>query len=50
MESEKIPGRQSNLEKEEQRCSLFSNYTTKLQLSKLYGTGPKTDTEINGTN
>jgi len=41
----------NNLEKEKQQkesCSLTSNYTTKLQKSKQYGTGTKTDTEING--
>ena len=29
--------------------SLASDYTTKLQLSKQYGTSTKTDTQINGT-
>ena len=30
-------------------CALGSDYTTKLQQSKQYGTGTKTDTQINGT-
>ena len=43
---------QSNLEKrmelEESTC-LTSDYTTKLQSSRQYGTGTKTEIQINGT-
>ena len=48
---------QSNLEKEEWSLSILnqkatfltSGYTTKLQSSRQYGTGTKTETQINGT-
>ena len=47
METQKIPNSQSSLEKEEWswRKSTFlnSDYTTKLQSSRQYGTGTETD-------
>ena len=51
---QKIPNGQSNPEKKkkqtkEQSSSLTSNYTTKLQSSKQYGTATKTDAKINET-
>ena len=52
METQKTPNSQNNLEKEEQEevsCSLISSYTIKLQYSKQYGTGAKTEKQINGT-
>ena len=51
METQKTPNRQSNLEKEkqlEESGSLTSDYTTKLQKSRQYGTGTKTEIQING--
>ena len=47
METQKTLKSQSNLEKEkqlEESHSLTSDYTTKLQSSKQYGTGTKTET------
>ena len=47
METQRTPNNQSNLEKKngaEESDSLTSDYTTKLQSSKQYGTG--TETEI----
>ena len=44
METQTTPSSQSNLEKEkqlEESSSLTSDYTTKLQSSKHYGTGTK---------
>ena len=44
MEAQKTPNSQSNIEKEkqlEESTFLTSDYTTKLQLSKQYGTGTK---------
>ena len=41
LEPKKTSNKQSNLEKEEQVCHLFSKYTTELRSSKQYGTGPK---------
>jgi len=52
METQKTLNSQSNLEKEkqlEESGSLTSNYTTKLQKSREYGTGTKTDIYINCT-
>ena len=52
METQKTPYSQNYLEKEkqlEEPGSLTSNYNTKLQPSKLYGTGTKKDIKINGT-
>ena len=51
MKVQRTPNRQSTIEKEEleKSCSLTSDYTLKLQQSKQYGTGTKTDTQINGT-
>ena len=44
METQKALNKQSNLEKEKQETGfLTSDYTTKLQLSRQYGTGPKTE-------
>ena len=46
METQKTPNRQSNIEKEKQlekSGSLTSDYTTKLQESRQYGTGTKTE-------
>ena len=44
---------QSNLQKKTTKprvsCCLISNYITKLKSSKQYATGPKTDTQKNGT-
>ena len=53
MEIQKTSNSQSNLEKEEwnwrnQNC-LTSGSTTKPQSSRQYGTGTKTDIQINGT-
>ena len=51
MGKEKTPNSQSNLEKEkqlEESGSLTSDYTTKLQKSRQYGTGTKTEIQING--
>ena len=53
METQKTPSSQSSLKKENKVIgithTLISNYTTKLQSSKQYGTGTKTDTQINKT-
>ena len=52
METQKTPNRQSNLEKEkqlEESGSLTSDYTTKLQKSRQYGTGTKTEIGTNVT-
>ena len=46
MEIQKTLNSQNNPEKEE---SLTSDYTTKLQSSKQYGSGIKTDIQISGT-
>ena len=46
METQKTPNSQNNPEKEkqlEESRSLTSDYTTKLQSSKQYDTGTKTD-------
>ena len=47
METQKTPNSQSSLEKEEMELEesifLTSDYTTKLQLSRQYGTGTKTE-------
>ena len=48
MEIQKTSNSQSNLEKEEWNC-LTSGSTTKLQSSRQYGTGTKTEIQINGT-
>ena len=52
MEIEKTSNSQSNLERrmelEESAC-LTSDYTTKLQSSRQYGNGTKTEMQINGT-
>ena len=48
MEIQKILNSQSNLEKEESTC-LTSVSTTKPQSSRQYGTGTKTEIQINGT-
>ena len=54
METQKTPNGQSSLEKEEwswrNQTFLTSDYTTKLQSSRQYGTGTKTEIETNGTN
>ena len=47
METQKTPKHQSNLEKEkqlEESGSLTTDYTTKLQSSRQYSTGTKTET------
>ena len=53
METQKTLNSQSNLEKGkmelEESGSLTSDYTTKLQSSKQYGTGTKTEIQISGT-
>ena len=53
METQKTPNSQSSLEKErmelEKSTFLTSDYTTKLQSSRQYDTGTKTDIQINGT-
>ena len=53
METEKTPNSQSSLEKEEWswriHADLISGYTTKLQSSKQYDTGTKTEIQTNGT-
>ena len=47
METQKTPNSQSNLQNEKMKLkksgSLTSDYTTKLQPSKQFGTGTKTD-------
>ena len=47
METQKTPDSQSSLEKEER--SWTSGYTTRLQSSRQYGTGTKTEIQTNGT-
>ena len=53
METQKTPKSQSSLEKEEWswriHADLISGYTTKLQSSKQYDTGTKTEIQTNGT-
>ena len=52
MEIQKIPNSQSSLEKEKWNWTPFfltSDYTTKLQSSRQYGTGTKTEIQTNGT-
>ena len=57
METQKTPNSQSSLEKEEKERRmeleesnfLTSIYTTKLQSSRQYGTGTKTEIYTNGT-
>ena len=58
METQKTPNSQSSLEKEEwserrmeleESGFLTPGYTTKLQLSRQYGTGTKTEIYTNGT-
>ena len=54
MRTQKILNSQSSLEKEEwkeleESSFLTSDYTTKLQASRQYGTGTKTETQTNGT-
>ena len=51
METQKTPTSQSNLEKEEleESTSLTSDYTIKLQSSRQYSTGTKTEIQTNGT-
>ena len=54
METQKTLNSRSNLEEEKwswknQAPSLTSDYTTKLQSSKQYDTGTKTEIQINGT-
>ena len=48
MEIQKTSNSQSNLLNEEWNC-LTSGSTTKPQLSRQYGTGTKTEIQINGT-
>ena len=53
MELQKTSNSQSNLEKEEwnwrnQLEESINQYTTKPQSSRQYGTGTKTETQING--
>ena len=47
METQKTPNSQSSLDKEE--WSWTSGYTTRLQSSRQYGTGTKTEIQTNGT-
>ena len=53
MEIQKTSNSQSNPEKEEwnleESTCLTSDYATKLQSSRQYGTGTKTEIQINGT-
>ena len=53
METQKTSNSQSNTEKkkteQKESGSLISHFTTKLQSSKLYSTGTKTEIYINGT-
>ena len=52
MEIYKTSNSQSNLERrmeQEKSTCLTSDYTTKLQSSRQYGTGTKTEIQINGT-
>ena len=53
METQKTSNNQTNTEKRkwnwmEESGSLTSDYTTKSQSSKQYGTGTKTEIQING--
>ena len=51
MEAQKTPNSQSNLEKEkqlEESASLTSDYITKLQSSRQYGTGTKAEIQTDG--
>ena len=49
MEIQKTPISQSSLEELEESICLTSEYTTKPQSSRQYGTGTKTEIQINGT-
>ena len=52
METPKTPNSQSNLEREEYNAGINipdSDYITKPQSSRWYGTGTKTEIQINGT-
>ena len=49
MEIQKTSNSQSNLEKLEESTCLTSGSTTKPQSSRQYGTGTKTEIQINGT-
>ena len=52
METQSTLNRQSSLEKEmelEESTFLTSGYITKLQSSRQYGTGTKTEIQTNGT-
>ena len=52
METQKTPNSQSTRGKKaelEESDSLTSDYTTKLQSSRQYGTDRKTEIQINGT-
>ena len=49
METQKTPNSQSSLEKEEWSWIPTSDYTTKLQSSRQYDTGTKTEIQTNGT-
>ena len=53
METQKIVNNQSSLEKKEwgwkESTFLNSDYTTKLQSSRQYGTGTKPEIQTNGT-
>ena len=52
METPKTPNSQSNLEREECNAGINipdSDYITKPQSSRWYGTGTKTEIQINGT-
>ena len=49
MEIQKTSNSQSNLMEPEESTCLISDYTTKQQSSRQYGTGTKTETQINGT-
>ena len=44
-----ILGKKKKKTEMEESGSLTSDNTTKLQLSKYYGTGPKREIQINGT-
>ena len=49
METQKTPNSQSSLEKQEWSWIPTSDYTTKLQSSRQYGTSSKTEIQTNGT-
>ena len=52
METPKTPNSQSNVEREECNVGInipHSDYITKPQSSRWYGTGTKTEIQINGT-